>query len=112
MDGMGCEFEMVFSTALFALRRGARGLEIDPAALDYLRDRFRRKIDGVLQHPEWRERWVDEQCYVQGHAEAMMAVAARLAAEDRRASITRGDVELAMLKMRGRLPIAGRWCPF
>jgi histone H3/H4 len=49
--------------------------------------------------------------YLLAHAEAMGQRAARLAAQDGRAFITERDLEEAMMKVRGHMPIAGRWSP-
>jgi hypothetical protein len=106
------DLEDVLGVTLFAVGRGANGMAIDCAAVQLVRQRFGSKIQEAVEDPLWRKKWQAEHRYVLGQAEAMGECAARLAAEGRRAVITPGDVEMAMLKLRGRLPIAGRWCPF
>jgi hypothetical protein len=106
------DIEAVLGAALHAVGRGANGMAMEPGAVDVLRRRFGTKIQTAMEDPWWGERWQAEQCYVLVQAEAMGQCAARLAADERRAVITPGDVETAMMKLRGRLPIAGRWCPF
>jgi hypothetical protein len=104
--------ENVMGVTLFALGRGARGMAIDLDAVELVRDRFAPKIRRAVDRPKWRKRWNRERGYLIGNAEALGRCAARLAHDDRRPIITRGDVELAMMKLRGRIPVAGRWCPF
>ncbi len=106
------DIDTVFGATLFAVGRGAQGMAMEPSAVEVLRQRFGPKIATAVADPLWRQRWQAEHCYVLVQAEAMGQCAARLATEERRAAITPRDVETAMLKLHGRLPIAGRWCPF
>jgi hypothetical protein len=104
--------ENLLGVALIAIGRGAKGVRIDLPAIELIRSRFESKIRSAVADPLWRRKWDAERAYVLVQAEAMGQCAARLAAEERRAVITATDVELAMMKLRGRLPVAGRWCPF
>ena len=106
------DVENVVGVALFALGRGAQGLAIELDAVQLVRDRFAARARGAVDRRHWRKKWNREHRYLLGNAEALGRCAARLAGEDRRELITTADVELAMLKLRGRLPVAGRWCPF
>jgi histone H3/H4 len=104
--------ETVLGAALFAAGRGAKGLRIDLDAVQLLRQRFQPLVRAAVDDPDWYRKWLEEQPYVVVQAEAMGRTAAQLAAQDGRVRISGRDVEIAMLKLRGRLPIAGRWCPF
>jgi hypothetical protein len=106
------DVENVIGAALFAVGRGARGLWINLAAVQFLRRRFRPRVAAAVEAPDWRDRWRDEQPYLLAQAEAMGRHAARLAKEEDRLCITSADLEMAMAKLRGSLPVAGRWCPF
>jgi hypothetical protein len=104
--------EALLGATLFAVGQGARGLHIDLTAVDLIRSRFASKFRTAVEDPSWRTKWQAEHRYLLVQAEAMGQCAARLAAQERRSVITPADVEMAMLKLRGRLPVAGRWCPF
>jgi hypothetical protein len=106
------DVENVIGAALFAVGRGARGLWIDLAAVQFLRRRFMPRVSAAVQAPDWRDRWRDEQPYLLAQAEALGRHAARLAKEEDRVCITSADLEVAIAKVRGNLPVAGRWCPF
>ena len=106
------DVENVVGVALFALGRGAKGLAIDLEAVQLVRDRFTARAQGAVECRHWRKKWDREHPYLLGNAEALGRCAARLADADGRQAITLDDVELAMRKLRGRMPIAGRWCPF
>ena len=106
------DLERIVAVALVAVERGARGMAIDRCAKQLVRDRFGAKARGAVADPRWRQTWNRERCYLVGSAEALGRCAAGLAADGRRHAITSDDVETAMLKLRGRMPIAGRWCPF
>ena|SRR6516164_5081494 len=111
-DASRNDIENVIGAALFAVGRGARGLWINLAAVQLLRRRFRSRVAAAVEAPDWRDRWRDEQPYLLAQAEAMGRHAARLAREEDRACITSADLERAMARLRGSLPVAGRWCPF
>jgi histone H3/H4 len=49
--------------------------------------------------------------YLLAYAEALGQRAKLLAVEDRRTVIMPEDVDAASTKLRGYMPIAGRWCP-
>lgn len=106
------DVENVLGVALFALGHGARGHRIDLQAVEFFRRQFARKICSAVQVSDWRHKWRDEEAYLVFSAGAMGQRAARLAAEEGRAFITKQDLEVAMTKLRGHLPVAGRWCPF
>ena len=106
------DVENILGVALFALGHGAKGLGINLQAVEFFRRQFARKICSAVQVSDWRHKWRDEEAYLVFSAGAMGQRAARLAAEEGRAFITKQDLEVAMTKLRGHLPVAGRWCPF
>ncbi len=106
------DIEDIFGAALFAVRRGAKGLWIDLAAVQFLRRQFVARIGPAVEAPDWRDKWRNEHPYLFAQAEALGRHAARLAKEDGRAFIAGCDVAAAIGKVRGHLPMAGRWCPF
>jgi hypothetical protein len=112
-SGTGCPDDVhnIIGAALFALGHGAKGVWINLPAIQSFRSQFTDKVRSALDHPNWQSNWQKEKVYMLAHAEAMGQRAARLAAEDGRAFITKQDIETAMLKVRGRMPVAGRWCP-
>jgi histone H3/H4 len=101
----------IIGAALFALGHGAKGLWINLPAIQSFRNRFADRVRNAVRQPNWRANWQRENGYLLAHAEAMGQRAARLAAQDGRAFITEQDLEEAMMKVRGRMPIAGRWSP-
>jgi hypothetical protein len=101
----------IIGAALFALGHGAKGVWINLPAIQSFRRRFADRIRSALRQPNWRANWHRENVYLLAHAEAMGQRAAQLAAMDGRSFITEQDLEEAMMKVRGRLPIAGRWSP-
>ncbi len=103
--------ENIVGAALFAVGRGARGVWISLPAIQTCRDQFIDKVRPALQEPDWHDHWRREKAYVMAYAAAMGQRAGLLAKEDFRTLITKEDIETAMRKVRGRLPIAGRWCP-
>jgi hypothetical protein len=103
--------EQIIHTALAAFGRGAGRVPIGPPAVQSFREQFTPHIDAALERPDWQDAWHREKAYVQAYAEAMGERARRLAAEDRRTYITADDVDGARAKLRGYLPVAGRWCP-
>jgi hypothetical protein len=105
------DVENIVGAALFALGRGARGARINLSAVESFRRRFAEKIAPALQEPDWQANWQQEEAYLLAHVGAVGGRAARLAFEEGRACITRQDLELALTKVRGHVPIAGRWCP-
>jgi hypothetical protein len=104
--------ENIFGAALFAVGRGAKGLWIDLAAVQFLRRQFATRIGPAVQEPDWRDKWRDEHPYLFAQAEALGRHAARSAKQDGRAFIAGCDLAAAIGKVRGHLPMAGRWCPF
>ena len=84
---------------------------MDLSARLSFRAQFIPLILRALEDPDWRSAWVRERRYVFAYAKAMGQGAAAWAAMDRRRFITAGDIEAAMTKLRGYLPVAGRWCP-
>ncbi len=109
----GCPDDVhnIVGAALFALGHGAKGVWINLPAVQSFRSQFTNKVRSALDEPNWQTNWQREKVYMLAHAEAMGQRAARLAAEDGRAFITKEDIEAAMMKVRGRMPVAGRWCP-
>jgi histone H3/H4 len=101
----------IIGAALFALGHGAQGIWINLPAIQSFRRRFAERVRSAVKEPDWRAHWQRENVYLLAHAEAMGERAAELATMDGRAFITEQDIEEAMMKVRGRLPIAGRWCP-
>lgn len=103
--------ESIVGAALFGLGRGARNVWISLPATDHFRRQFSDRICVALEEPDWHAKWCQEKVYVLAHTAAMGQRAARLAAADGRTVITKQDIETAMMKVRGHLPVAGRWCP-
>ena len=101
----------IVGAALFALGQGAGGVCINLPAVQSFRTQLTGKVRSAIEEPNWQANWQREKAYVLAHAEAMGERAARLAAEDGRAVITQQDIETAIIKVRGRMPVAGRWCP-
>jgi histone H3/H4 len=101
----------IIGAALFALGHGAKGVWINLPAIQKFRSQFVDRVRSALEEPNWQANWQKEKVYLLAQAEAMGQRAARLAAEDGRAFITPQDIETAMMKVRSRMPIAGRWCP-
>ena len=105
------DVENILGIAVFALGHGARGLRIDLAAIESFRRQFGAKIRDAVQEPNWHAKWRNEEAYLTSVAAAVGERAARLAGEEGRAVIHKQDVDLALVKLRGHLPVAGRWCP-
>lgn len=110
-SGYAEDVHNIIGAALFALGHGAKGIWINLPAIQSFRHRFADKVRLAVKQPNWRAHWHRENVYLLAHAEAIGERAAQLAAMDGRAFITEQDIEEAMMKVRGRLPIAGRWCP-
>ena len=104
--------ENVLGVALFAVGGGARPMSIDLAAIEFLRHQFTSKMRAAVNEPDWRDKWRREAPYLIAQAEALGHHAARLAKEEGRSSITGCDLACAIAKVRGHLPVSGRWCPF
>jgi hypothetical protein len=103
--------EAIVDTVLAVVEREARGLGLDLSATLSLRAQFIPKVLSALEDPEWRSAWSREQPYVLAYAKAIGQSAAVWASMDRRTSVTVRDVDAATTKLRGYLPVAGRWCP-
>jgi len=103
--------EVIADTTLAAVEQGARGLTLDLSAKLSFQAQFIPRILLALEEPGWRSAWRRERKYVFAYAQAMGQGAAAWAAMDRRTFITAGDIEATMTKLRGYLPVAGRWCP-
>jgi hypothetical protein len=101
----------VVGAALFALGTGARGVAIDLAAVDTFRTRFRVQMRAALRDDNWLNNWRQEEAYLLAQVAAVGKRAAQFATEEGRTRISKQDLELAMIKVRGHLPMAGRWCP-
>jgi hypothetical protein len=102
----------ILETALTAFARGAGRMPIAAPAAAAFRAHFIPRIDSALERPDWRELWRREKVYVLAIAHAMGRWARRMAAEDRRTCIGPQDIGEAMHKLRGYMPVAGRWGPF
>ena len=105
------DLDNIVGAALFALGTGARGMAIDLAAVDTFRSRFRAQMRSALRDDNWLSNWRQEEAYLLAQVAAVGKRAADYAAEERRSRITKQDIELAMIKVRSHLPLAGRWCP-
>jgi hypothetical protein len=103
--------EHIIESALAAFARGAGRVPIAAPAASSFRDQFLPRVHAALEQADWHDVWQREEVYVLAVAEAMGERARRLAADDRRTYITPQDVGEAMRKIRGFMPIAGRWCP-
>jgi hypothetical protein len=109
--GSGADAEHIVGTALTAFRQGAGRIGTSAAAIEALREQFIHKIWSALEQPDWHEDWQREQAYLRACAVAMGARARVLATDDRRREIAPQDIEGARIKLRGYMPIAGRWWP-
>ena len=76
-----------------------------------MRRKFIPKVSSALESPDWRADWRREQVYLLAYAEALGERAKAVAADDRRRIIMPADIDAATTKLRGYMPIAGRWCP-
>ena len=103
--------EHILGAALVAFGQGAGRIRLEPVAIEYFRSQYAEKIQTALEKPDWHADWRREKVYLLAWAEAAGRRAARLAAEDGRTEIVRQDVHDARMKLRGYMPIAGRWCP-
>ena len=103
--------EAIADTTLAAVEQGAKGLSLDLSAKLSFHAQFIPRILLALEDPGWRSAWRRERRYVLAYAEAMGQRAAVWAGRDGRTFITASDIEAAMLKLHGYLPVAGRWCP-
>ena len=110
--GSPSDAEHIVGAALDAFGHGAGNVRVAPAAIESFRKQFIRKIFLALEEPDWHENWRREKVYLLAYAEAMGRRAAALAAAEGRPFITHQDVDSATTKLRGYMPIAGRWCPF
>jgi histone H3/H4 len=109
--GFNNDARIILDTALFAIARGARGVGLDLPATEAVHEQFLRKVRSALEKADWQDDWQREEVYLRAYAQGMGRRAALSAAEDKRSVITRQDIEAAAMKMRGYMPIAGRWCP-
>ena len=103
--------EDIADTTLAAVERGAKGLALDLSARLSFRAHFIPRILIALEDPDWRSAWGRERRYVLAYAEAMGLRAAMWAGRDGRRCITADDIEEATTRLRGYMPVAGRWCP-
>jgi hypothetical protein len=105
------DVEVIVQAAFAAFRRGAARTPADATAIEAFRSYFVPKACQALSEADGADRWDREKPYVLAYAEAMGRRAATLAGDDRRAFIRATDVHEARVKLRGYLPVAGRWCP-
>ena len=110
-SGRSEDLHNMIGAALFALGTGARGVAIDLAAVETFRTRFRALMRTALRDDDWLNNWRDEEAYLLAQVAAVGKRAAQFATEEGRRRISKQDLELAMIKVRGHLPMAGRWCP-
>jgi len=103
--------EAIVEHTLAVVERSARGLVLDLSARLSLRAQFIPRALLALEDPDWRSAWSRERPYALAYAKAMGDRAAAWAAMDRRTVITASDIDAATTKLRGYIPIAGRWCP-
>jgi histone H3/H4 len=103
--------EAIVERTLAVVEQSAGGLTLDLSARLSFRAQFIPRILEALEDPDWQSAWAREHLYVFAYAKAMGGRAAAWAAMDRRTFITASDIEAAMVKLRGYIPIAGRWCP-
>jgi hypothetical protein len=109
--GTLADAEHIVCTAVTAFGRGAKSMVVAPPAVESVRDTFMPAIAAALERRDWRADWQREQVYLRAYAEALGQRAKALAAEDKRQIIMPADIDAATTKMRGYMPIAGRWCP-
>jgi hypothetical protein len=102
--------EQIVGAAVAAFGQGARSLAVAPPAIEILRRQFIPQISSALRSPGWREDWQRERLYVLAYAEALGRRAQVMAADDRRTVIMPQDIDAAATRLRGYMPIAGRWC--
>jgi histone H3/H4 len=103
--------ESIVERTLAVVEQGAGGLTLDLSAKLSFRAQFIPRILQALEDPDWQSLWARERPYVFAYAKAIGDRAAEWAALDRRKFITADDIDAAMTKLRGYLPVAGRWCP-
>ena len=103
--------ECVLSEAVRAFRCGTRRMHVQGDALEALRRQFAARVQAAVAEPDWTEKWHAEEGYVRRVATEVGRCAARLARDDVRTVINERDVDEAVWKLRGHLPVAGRWCP-
>jgi hypothetical protein len=111
VPGSATDAELIVREALSAFGHGVARAPVDPAAVHTFRSHFIPKICAALEQPGWADAWRREQAYVAAYAEEMGRHAARLAADGGRAAIAPADVDDARARLRGWMPVAGRWCP-
>jgi histone H3/H4 len=109
--GIPADVERILREAWSAFRDGVRKTRVDAEAVEAFRSYFIPKICVALEQPDWTEAWEREKPYVVAYVEAMGRHAGKVAAADRRRVVTAHDVHESRTKMRGYLPVAGRWCP-
>jgi hypothetical protein len=109
--GSAADAERIVHEALSAFRHGVARAQVNPAAVHTFRSHFIPKICAALEQSGWSDAWRREQVYVAAYAEELGRSAARLAADSGRAWIAPADIDEARAKLRGWMPIAGRWCP-
>ena len=109
--GTLADAEQIVGAAVTAFGRGAKSMPVAAPAVASVRRKFIPKISLAVQSPDWRTDWQRERVYLLAYAKALGQQARALAADDRRRLIMPADVDIATTKLRGYMPIAGRWCP-
>jgi hypothetical protein len=109
--GTLADAEQIVCAAVSAFGKGAKSMAVAAPAVESVRRKFIPKISSALESPEWHANWQREHVYMLAYAEALGERARKLAADDRRRIILPADIDAATTKMRGYMPVAGRWCP-
>ena len=110
-QGVSDNTRTILGAALSAVVQGAGRVQLDPLATGAVEEQFLPKVRSALEQADWQDAWQREHVYLRAYAREMGGRAAMLAAEEKRTVVTRQDIEAAAVKMRGYMPIAGRWCP-
>ena len=103
--------EQIVGAAVAAFGQGARSIAVAPPAVQTLRNQLNPQIASALRSRDWHVAWQRERVYLLAYAEALGRCAHVMAADDRRTIIMPQDIDAATTRLRGYLPIAGRWCP-
>ena len=103
--------EQIVGAAVAAFGQGAGPIALAPPAVETFRRQLIPKVSSALESPDWHADWQRERVYLLAYAEALGERAKVSAEEDRRSEIMPQDIDAATTKLRGYMPIAGRWCP-
>jgi hypothetical protein len=103
--------ESILGVAVVAFVEGAGHVSLEASAIDCFRGQCAEIIRAAVGSPSWHAAWRREKVYLLAWAEAAGRRAAQLAVDDGRTVIAGQDVHDARIKMRGYMPVSGRWCP-